>query len=176
MSRAPAKRDGSPLCIDCGLCCDGTLYGQARSAVGEGPDMAAAGLDTFELDGHSAFKLPCPRLDGMCCTIYETRFHVCRTFACKLLRRYRAGEVELDEARGTVAEAKRLRERLCAIAPEAGARKERIALRRANHWRATTEREARVRGAQLELEINIFDRFLAQKFRFGNEADQRTKP
>lgn len=158
------------LCTNCGMCCDGTLYSWARSAADEGPAQAAAGLDTFEVRGHSAFVLPCPLLDGACCTIYETRFHICRAFACKQLRRYRTGAVTLAEARGAVAEARRLHANLCALAPEARTRAGRDALRQTNPWQTITEPEARARGARLELEIRVFENFLNRKFRPHRES------
>ena len=165
MTEEPAVPDGSALCTNCGICCDGTLYSWARSAAGEEPALAAAGLTTFEVEGYSAFHMPCPRLDGACCTIYETRFHACRTFHCTLLRRYQAGEIGPEEASSTIAEAKRLREQLRAIAPAAVARKERRALQRTNRWKTIAEPEERARRARLALEINVFEDFLNRKFR-----------
>lgn len=163
----------SELCTNCGMCCDGTIYSWARSAADEGAARAAAGLDTLEPDGQSAFSLPCPLLDGTCCTIYETRFHICRSFACKQLRNYRAGDVTFEEACSAVAEARRLHANLCAIAPEARTRAGRKALSQSNHWQAVTEPEARAQGARLELEIRVFEDFLNRKFRPRRESPQQ---
>lgn len=101
--------DSSRLCTHCALCCDGRLFDYALIAEGEEPAIRAAGLDVVEGDdGRPNFRLPCHYLSDGCCTRYETRFHVCRSFKCELLRGVRQGEIEPATAMAVVDEAKRL--------------------------------------------------------------------
>lgn len=101
--------DSSRLCTHCGLCCDGRLFDYAKIAEGEEPAILAAGLEIVPGDGGKPhFQLPCGLLSDGCCTRYETRFHVCRSFRCELLRAVQAGSVAPAAAMATVDEAKRL--------------------------------------------------------------------
>jgi uncharacterized protein len=88
------------LCTACGLCCDGTLFGSVRLAPGE---AARIGLPVLG----ELLPQPCAALEGARCAIYAARPAGCRAFDCLLLHALRDGEVGLDEALQTVAEARR---------------------------------------------------------------------
>lgn len=90
------------------MCCRGMLHGWAKLEPDERDMAASAGLDVFEGESGPAFRLPCPRLDGNACEIYGHRPSTCSGYECGLLEKYLSGAVSLDEAVGTVAEAKRL--------------------------------------------------------------------
>ena len=105
------------LCVGCGMCCDGTLYERASVAPGEEERMAASGLELFGDAGKRSFRQPCPHSSGGRCTIYESRFHICRTFECALLRSVESGDLSLSEAKGKVATAQQLLEKVVAIDP-----------------------------------------------------------
>jgi hypothetical protein len=92
-------RNGSDLCLQCGMCCDGTLFLHAPITPGEqrlvrmrrlAPDSDKV-LDTFDL--------PCPAfLDG-CCSLYRVeRPHVCGAYRCRPLMEYEDGDTSLEEA------------------------------------------------------------------------------
>lgn len=102
------------------MCCNGTLYGRARVAEGEEPRILGDGQELLTDKDKNYFRLPCKFESCGRCTIYETRYEVCRTFTCALLRRYEAGEVTLDEAKRTVAEALDMRRKVVADHPQAG--------------------------------------------------------
>lgn len=53
-----------------------------------------------------SFDLPCPRLRGSVCTVYRTRPTACGVYECRLLQRYKAGELSLKRALELVADAK----------------------------------------------------------------------
>jgi hypothetical protein len=86
-------------CVGCGMCCNGTLYWMAKVTPGEEERISAHGLELTEEKGTTYFRLPCHHEQCGRCTIYETRFDICRSFRCQLLRNYQAGEVGLGEAR-----------------------------------------------------------------------------
>lgn len=48
--------------------------------------------------GGTGFSLPCPCLSGRKCSIYQSRFTICRDFQCRLLRELNNGTCSLDEA------------------------------------------------------------------------------
>ena len=98
----------SQLCVRCGMCCDGTLFNRAIVDEGEEARMKASGLQIFDQDGQSFFRLGCSHLSCSRCTIYETRFNICRTFDCALLRRVKDGSVGVIEAQKKVTIAKGL--------------------------------------------------------------------
>ncbi|URW75325.1 YkgJ family cysteine cluster protein [Sphingomonas donggukensis] len=117
--------DAARLCVECGLCCNGALFTHAKLEPSE-TDRAPSSTTTPE--GGPAFHLPCPLLTDAGCSIYETRFGICRSFRCALLRRVTAGEVGIDEGLARVAEAKRLIARATDGAPTGATIAERLRL------------------------------------------------
>lgn len=100
--------DATQICVGCAMCCNGTLYGRARVAIGEERRIVDEGLELVKSEEKSYFRLPCRFESCGRCTIYETRFEVCRTFQCALLRRAEAGEIDLEKASSIVAKAQDL--------------------------------------------------------------------
>jgi len=85
------------LCTACGLCCDGTLFWFARLFRKDDLEaMRALGIVVDE--SAMRFGLPCPCLEDKRCSVYQTRFVVCRRFECGLLSRVSGGAMPLDEA------------------------------------------------------------------------------
>jgi len=100
--------DASALCLNCGLCCDGTLFAKAKLLPAELPAARQACKSTGT-DATEVLTLPCHFLRGTACGIYDERFHVCRKFRCELLKKLQSGIVSLKEASAIVADAKRWR-------------------------------------------------------------------
>jgi Fe-S-cluster containining protein len=97
MAAAPEKEN---ICLNCGLCCDGTLYSHVRLRKGDdGEKLRALGLDLAEDERGRFFAQPCAAFAGGCCTIYAGRPAICQKFRCKLRQRYDAGEVTADAAK-----------------------------------------------------------------------------
>ena len=63
----------SALCLECGLCCDGTLFRQVKISPAERDELVALGIGVGQKSKHDVMWLPCGKLDGKCCTIYEAR-------------------------------------------------------------------------------------------------------
>jgi len=63
------------------------------------------------------FALPCPRLEGTVCGVYEERPRVCARYKCQLLQDFEAGTTPMAEARATVAEAQAIVTKLQAALP-----------------------------------------------------------
>ena len=87
------------ICIDCGMCCDGTLFTWVP-LPGEGDAAMLAGtpITVKDSEGKAFFSQPCAAFAG-CCSIYASRPSNCRSFRCSLLRRHESGDVSTDEAR-----------------------------------------------------------------------------
>lgn len=94
----------SELCLDCGLCCDGTLFRQVKVTPGERDALVTLGISVGEKRGNPAMWLPCGKLNGKCCTIYEARPGGCRAFVCALGAKLTRQEISLDEAKAQVRE------------------------------------------------------------------------
>jgi len=94
---APAL-SGSDLCTRCGLCCHGVLHEWGELEEEEVERVRAAGVGLERMRDRLVFSLPCSRVDGTVCTVYEHRPDACRGYRCALLRRYEEGEIALGDA------------------------------------------------------------------------------
>ncbi len=88
------------LCTRCGLCCDGTLFGDVElRGPSEAARVEALGLEVDTDDADTELlALPCAGLTGTRCSVYPHRPQCCRTFECRLLQQARRGEVSVDDA------------------------------------------------------------------------------
>ena len=112
----PSLGVGSRLCIQCGLCCTGALHNYAVLDPEEISLARSLGL-TLRTEGRPGFSLPCPRLDGCKCSIYENRPKVCGRYKCQLLENVEAGLTDFDSAIAKVRAAKELVEEVTAVMP-----------------------------------------------------------
>jgi Fe-S-cluster containining protein len=96
------------LCTRCGLCCDGTLFGDVElTGPKEATRLEALGLDVDADDADvELLALPCRGLRGTRCRVYAHRPRCCRTFECRLLQDAERGVVSVEEALARIAEAK----------------------------------------------------------------------
>jgi len=92
----------SVLCLECGLCCDGTLFRHVKISPSERDELIALGIGVGQKSQHGVMWLPCGKLEGRCCTIYEARPGGCRRFVCALGKRLVGKELTLEEARAQV--------------------------------------------------------------------------
>lgn len=155
----------SQLCVGCGMCCDGTLYERASVAPGEEERMIGAGLQLSRKEGNRSFHQPCPHSSCGRCMIYERRFEICRTFECSLLRRVESGDLSLPEAKGKIATARELLERVVVIDPAL----QRVAARNPARVRLarqiSTSGDAGRRSSESLLRIVALESYLSQWFR-----------
>ena len=92
------------LCIDCGLCCDGTMYSTVE--INEADRQARLQKKGFNLllqDGKSVFEQPCTAFGSGCCSIYAQRPAMCRAYRCALLRKHDANEISTHDAKALIA-------------------------------------------------------------------------
>lgn len=158
----------SDLCLSCGLCCDGSIFGRARLRPEEYEVAGSEGLERIDQDGESFFRLGCPCLDKTACQIYGKRPETCRTFRCALLRRLDSGEIELAAAEAITAEARRLADRADSLNDRVESRSQ-----ARERWhrglRALTGRDAGGSEDRAEprwlIAMTALNRFLDQHFR-----------
>ncbi|NCC31596.1 MAG: YkgJ family cysteine cluster protein [Chloroflexia bacterium] len=126
------------LCVQCGLCCDGTLFEWGRI-------LADDDLDRLEVDGFiliataqgTGFAQPCPHhQNGLCAVYQQGRPQVCRTFRCALLRRVEAGELAWAEAQARIERTVALVERIQAQLPAPGDSERTSLKQRLASWQA----------------------------------------
>jgi len=88
------------LCTRCGLCCDGTLFGDVElTGRREATRLEGLGLDVDADDADvELLALPCAGLRGRRCGVYPHRPQCCRTFECRLLQEARRGEISVEGA------------------------------------------------------------------------------
>ncbi len=87
------------ICINCGLCCDGTLFPFAKIEDNEIIDPTFSFNTYYSEEGLKRFSLPCCYLKDKTCTIYNNRpYSICSTFNCKQLKSFLANTVTYEEA------------------------------------------------------------------------------
>lgn len=113
---------GSSLCTECGICCAGAIFGHAVMREGDDVEgLAEAGMAVYRNDeGQPEYLLPCPKLDGACCTIYDIRPTVCHKFQCQLLVSVKGEHVPMETALEKVADGKEQIARIMAMLLEHG--------------------------------------------------------
>jgi hypothetical protein len=97
----------SSLCVECGLCCDGSLFRFVPAEPSELLVWASLGLPIVTQSNRPAMALPCLKLEAKCCTVYRDRPSGCRAFVCHLGHRLTHGAVDFSRALALVKEAQR---------------------------------------------------------------------
>ena len=118
------------LCTRCGLCCDGTLFGDVElTGPAEAARLEILGLDVDTDDADAELlALPCAGLRGTRCSVYAHRPQCCRTFECRLLLEARRGVVTTELALVRIAEARVQLRRVKALLSKMEARPVRLPL------------------------------------------------
>jgi len=170
---AATTEDAGSLCVGCALCCNGTLYGRARVTPGEEPRILEHGLKLEDFEDKTYFRLPCKYEKCSRCTIYETRFDICRSFKCALLKDCERGDVSLAEGRAIVERAVDLRAAVASSDPGAVNFQPRQELRvRLQQELADGTATDRAATAQRLLNMAALDALLERRFRNKKLADQ----
>ena len=91
-------RDGSHLCLQCGLCCNGTLFETISILPDERTPREVLGtpVDITAIGSIREMPLPCPALSGATCSIYGDRPSTCGRYKCGVLHAYEAGAALRD--------------------------------------------------------------------------------
>lgn len=101
-------RETSSLCLSCGLCCQGQLFGWVPLQEDEVDRARIWGVDPYQSGDRWRFNQPCRCFRDMRCSVYEARPKECVAYVCELLQRLRDGQINYPEAIAVVAEARKL--------------------------------------------------------------------
>lgn len=161
-SAAGGAGSATTLCTSCGLCCMGVLHHAVLLIDGVIDDALAAGLEAGTIEGRPVFALPCPRLEGTRCGIYDRRPGSCGYYRCQLLRDLDDGKTDLATALHRVRAARaQFDEAKRAMPPGLSLRQaQAIAMGREDHPDATPD---------LRLRMTALNYYLDRHFR--NEDD-----
>ena len=102
----------SEICLSCGMCCDGTLFGHANLASAEDEALAVSlGLKvSLGNQEQRQFMLPCHHFCGKC-TIYDNpRPKVCGSYFCAPLLQAKNGKRTFSSAGELIFSIKKLRD------------------------------------------------------------------
>ena len=109
------------LCPQCGLCCNGVLFGDVELKRGDDAKrLASLGIELFAKGGRKAFSQPCACFDGSLCTIYADRPKQCRAFECRQVRLVGSGKVTIAAAKKNIREARRRADEVLRLVRECG--------------------------------------------------------
>ena len=87
------------ICVKCGFCCDGTIFGHAHLKPGEKtwiPEKLR--INIYVEKEEEYFPLPCPYFEGKCTIYNRRRAEICGTYRCQLLKDMAAGIINNSEA------------------------------------------------------------------------------
>jgi hypothetical protein len=95
--------DSSPLCFECGLCCNGVIFAKGQLEPGDDVDrLKQLGLRLVAASNRTAagpkFRQPCSAFRDCRCGIYAERPKYCREFECLLLKNVNTGKTDRKEA------------------------------------------------------------------------------
>ena len=96
--------DGS-LCLECGLCCDGTVFAAMTIQADERDYVESLGLTTTPDGDRFLSPQPCPAFQGGCCSLYTIgRPLACGWYSCQLLYARRNDTLSHDDCLAVIAE------------------------------------------------------------------------
>jgi hypothetical protein len=97
------------ICIDCGLCCDGTMFHAIDLEPSDDVALLRERGAVLVTDSDSRrFQQPCVAFDGSCCSVYESRPTTCRTYVCALLASVNTGDTAIADAQVVIRRAREL--------------------------------------------------------------------
>jgi len=104
-----APQEEQRICIECGFCCDGTLFHHAVLQPGEKGTLPEKMELNYRTEGEKEmFLLPCPYFCRRCTIYYQKKALVCSGYRCQLLKDFAEGLIGLEDATGTVSAARAL--------------------------------------------------------------------
>lgn len=157
------------LCTQCGLCCMGVIHQAATLDVDEISAAQELGLPVLDR-ADPGFALPCPRLAGTVCTIYDQRPRVCGRYKCQLLQDLESGDKSFDEAVSLVASARAQLAKLRLAMPRTMSVRNAVALAKGGSPPAMDLSKRQV--TDLKLQATALELYLDKHFR--NERDGRS--
>ena len=122
--------ESKPLCLECGLCCNGVIFADVQLQPGDDAQrLQALGVPlTTQRNRNPKFAQPCAALDGCRCKIYAERPKYCREFDCLLLKNVRDGRLGETAARHVIRTARQRADAIRKLLRKLGDVEEELAL------------------------------------------------
>jgi uncharacterized protein len=159
------------LCPACGLCCNGVLFGDVELQKTDHPEqLTALGLELYRKGRKVVFGQPCACFSGQACRIYPDRPNRCRTFECRVLKRFEGGQLSGPGALKLIDAARRQAEVVRGLLRQLGNDAENLPLSRrfaaimAQPINLATDDDMVERRAQLMLEVEKLMTMLHREF------------
>jgi len=109
----------SKLCVQCGLCCDGTFFEDIELENDDELDRCEdLGLRVDDSQAEPLLLQPCNALEECQCSVYAYRPQCCRTFRCHLLNELECSKISFERALSIVFDLKEKRSELLRLIPE----------------------------------------------------------
>ena len=106
----------SDLCVACGMCCDGTMFGNVVCSEEEADYMSSLGLQIKKKDNqiNHLFIQPCSMYLNGSCSIYADpkKPKTCSSYKCALLKRVIRNEITPEQALVKVERVKKVKKDL----------------------------------------------------------------
>lgn len=175
---------GEQLCLACGLCCDGALFGHVRLGAADAPArLKALGLPVAVSRSKppvTHFPQPCAALGAdRRCRCYGDRPRQCRAFECGVFKDAQAGRIEFAAALRLVTQTRRRAEKIRRLLRKLGDTDEHRSL--SERFRRTERRlesgdvdpAAAETFAELSLAVHAFDVVAFEKFHTRAQSEPR---
>ena len=151
------RRDDNSLCLECGLCCNGVIFGNVQLEPEDDAHLLQSLGLKFAPNRQSQivnrkFLQPCTAFAGCECKIYSDRPAYCRKFECLLLKSVKSGQTEPADASRVIRSALRRVKKVKRLLLQLGDADETLALSK------------RFRRVQRKLESSPLDKETAQTF------------
>lgn len=161
------------ICINCGFCCDGTLFHNANLEPGEKgnlPDYMEKSY--FKNEKGEFFKLPCEYFDGKCTIYDQPKAIICGAFRCQLLKDFAAKKISQKAALEIVKKSKITRDELFEAYARLTGKRGKITVRQLLVELGKLQKETN--GLNMEFELftarcNIFEALLLRYFKSEND-------
>ena len=152
-----------PICLSCGLCCDGTIFGDVKLVPGDDAgSLMSLGLrvlgSSSKRPGAAVpanptlrFLQPCSALNGCRCRIYGSRPRHCRHFECILLKKVEENRITRSQALRVIRVARARAQKVRRFLRGLGDDDESAAL--ADRFRRTTRRLERAKPQEKAAEL-----------------------
>lgn len=103
------------ICVNCGICCDGTLFDHAELEPGEmssGELPSKIAQNYRKVGEKERFLLPCHYFEGKCTIYDQKKAVVCSAFRCQLLKDFSKGRILKNDADKIVSNALKFRDEI----------------------------------------------------------------
>jgi len=171
--------DEQTICVNCGMCCDGTLFLHAHLNPGERGNLPEKiEGQSYSKDGKDFFRLPCRYFKGKCSIYDQAKADVCSAYRCQLLKDFESGKISLDEALDVVSGAGNMRAEIMAQYMNISGKRQKIFFKKLLRELGKVQEAATEQNpAGLEYDLllarcNIFEALLIKNFLSEGEFEK----